>query len=96
MTAQQPSIGRIVHYRLSEQDINDVFVKHGQIRGSQPKVGDVCAAVVTGVFAAYRSVDAPPALDLRVFVNGPGDLWVTEKLEGTEPAQWCWPPRVGA
>jgi len=96
MTAQQPSIGRIVHYRLSEQDIrqvpNSVFA-----RGNRPSTGDIYPAVIVRV-----NDTASQSVNLRVLLDGPDGLWLTSREAGPDGAtgsldgRWFWPPRVGA
>lgn len=93
MTEQQPSIGRIVHYRLSEQDVNESFIRHGSTQALS--AGDVLPAIVVGVRRG-RAVDAPPALDMQVFLPGGYPLWVSSITEGAGHSEWFWPPRVGA
>lgn len=99
MTEQRPSIGRIVHYRLSDQDVSDAFVAHGQTHSQSLRAGDVLPAIVVGVFAEYKSIDAPLVLDMTVFLPGGHTLWVEavrELREGQADQHgfWCWPPRV--
>lgn len=103
MTKQLPSVGRIVHYRLTEQDVNDAFIQYG--RSVQAAVeGDVLPAIVVACYAEYRSIDAPTVLDLSVFVPGGGILYVQgvaqrdEALPDDEISNgcWSWPPRMDA
>lgn len=83
---QQPSIGRIVHYRLSEADVKE----HDQrLNGQKP--GDLCPAMIVRVF----STDDVGTSNLRVFPDGPRDtIWKTSVTRGSEPGQWDWPARV--
>jgi hypothetical protein len=92
MTEQQPSIGRIVHYRLSEQDVADIFVAHGASTGSFD-VGDVLPAIVLRVndptvWGVDLSVQLGSATMLRRAEAGPDGA--TGSLNG----RWFWPPRV--
>ena len=90
-----PTIGRIVHYRLTEQDARDASALDAS---PEMRAGDVLPAIIVGVFAAYRSVDAPPVCDLQVFLNGPGQMWRQgiSELPASEDGtgQWFWPPRI--
>lgn len=63
-------------------------------RGNDPREGDALPAVVVGVYAEYKSVEAPPVVDAQVFLNGPDMLWVTSRKQGDENGQWSWPPRA--
>ncbi len=95
----KPSIGRIVHYTLTEADaeaINrrrpngpmgrngDGAVVHA---GNHAAEGQVYAAMVVRIF------DAPYA-NLQVFLDGNDHYWATSRTEGEGPGFWCWPPRV--
>jgi hypothetical protein len=88
VTGQAPSVGRIVHYRLTEKDVNDIFVAHGTTNRQSVRAGDTFPAMVVAIFAAYKSVNAPAVLDLSVFVPGGHLLAVEEIAEGTEQGQW--------
>lgn len=88
MTGRSLSVGRIVHYRLSDQDVNDTFLLIGG--QTQAQRGTVFPAIV--VRADHDGAD------LQVFIDGPGLLWrprITETTTDTpEPGHWFWPPRV--
>lgn len=89
VSTQQPSIGRIVHYRLSDEDIskapNTVFA-----RGNRPYIGGVYPAVIV------RTADDDLRVNLRVLLDGPDDLWVTSAGYSVDTdGCWFWPPRVG-
>lgn len=90
----KPSIGRIVHYRRTEQDVNDLFVDFGTAGGGVPEVGEVVAAQIS-------RVNPDGSVNLRVMPDGPGTLCRASVFEGSADAfadgfgLWCWPPRVG-
>lgn len=85
-----PTIGRIVHYRLTEQDAAEAGAR----------AGDVLPAIIVGVFAAWRSVDAPLVCDLQVFLNSSAPVMLHRQGVSELPpnedgtGQWFWPPRV--
>jgi len=87
VSEQQPSIGRIVHYRLSEQDVADIFVAHGTETGHF-NVGDVLPAQIirVGENQVQLSVNLGSALLARY--AGPVSVPTTNGC-------WFWPPRVG-
>lgn len=80
MGEQRPTIGRIVHYRVSDHD-------GSEIRNNAVGPGEVLPAIVTRVWSAI-------SVQLRVFCDGPTDAWKTSVLLGEEPGQWSWPPRI--
>jgi hypothetical protein len=93
----QATIGRIVHYRLSEQDVQLIDEQHpmtgadGRRNPRNPvAVGQICPAMVVRIF------DPGPYVNLQVFLDGGAgaEYWATSRVEGDEPGQWSWPPRV--
>lgn len=100
--APAPSIGRIVHYRLSEADATDInrrrersqqappsqwgFQAH---RGNRAEAGQVFPADVVRVFGTSGGSPA----NLQVKLDGTDILWVTSVVHGDEDGQWTWPTR---
>lgn len=89
-----PSVGRIVHYKLSAGDVAEIDRQHPMynadgVRAQRNPVseGDVCAALVVRVFDAGYS-------NLQVFLDGAVRYWATSRQEGDGTGQWSWPPRV--
>lgn len=83
----KPMIGRIVHYKLSGEDVEDIIARRRWCKdafGSEIHPGDVVAALVSGV--NYGS-----SVNLRLFMDGSDFYWVTSRHEGTCPGQWRWP-----
>jgi hypothetical protein len=84
-----PSIGRIVHYQLSQDDA--IMVTNRRLRtgvdGNHVAVGQTYPAVIVQTFGGTT-------VNLRVMLDGDDLLWVTSRVEGTEAGTWCWPPRV--
>jgi hypothetical protein len=93
MTA--PTIGQIVHYKLTEQDVQAIDEKYPMIdadgrRSSRNRVnvGDVFPAMVVRVF------DADHGINLQVSLDGDMSYWATSRQEGDGHGFWFWPPRV--
>ena len=97
-----PTIGRIVHYCLTEQDAecinrrrvnyhldpsNEGFIFH---TGNVANAGDVFPAM------AVRVNDDGASVNAQVLLDGNDTLWVTSVVEsvGAVPGGWFWPPRV--
>jgi hypothetical protein len=90
----QPTIGRIVHYRLSAQDADEIATRRalvvtqdGHERGNSVYEGLACSAVVV-------AVSTPEIVNLQVLLDGDGSHWATSRHEGDEPGTWSWPARV--
>ena len=100
---QQPTIGRIVHYRLSDADVAAIHAASDATRGRRNPVsaGQVYPAQITAVFDP-----AGGTANMVVQLDGLQQHWVTssrrgEPADGLEttgetipPGTWCWPPRV--
>ncbi|MFI6909865.1 hypothetical protein ACIBKY_51995 [Nonomuraea sp. NPDC050394] len=105
-----PSIGRIVHYTLSEQDaqaINrrredfDAFQRshaHPHEPGQPGATGHqahVGNPVVAGLtFPAMIVRVFTSSANLQVFLDGNDTYWATSRSEGEGASHWAWPPRV--
>lgn len=79
MAEQKPSIGRIVHYTLSEFDPAVIDQQSPEIVDGQRvrngvRAGDVYPAVVVAVFDA-----ASGCANLRVLLDGRADYWATSR-----------------
>lgn len=60
----------------------------GSERGNNNN-GEYAPAIITQVFDS-----AAVGVNLRVFFDGEVVGWRTSVLEGDNPGQWSWPPRV--
>jgi hypothetical protein len=102
-----PSIGRIVHYTLSEQDADAINRRRADaIRGrtadehsgvilhsgNTTNAGDVYPAIVVRVFPG--GTEANGVCNLQVLLDGNDTYWATSRAEGDGQLHWCWPPRV--
>jgi hypothetical protein len=85
----QPTIGRIVHYTLSQQDADAINAQRGPLGGNHASEGDTYPAMVVRVFHPETST-----ANLQVFLDGPDSYWATSRTEGEGPFYWAWPPRV--
>ncbi|WP_033818893.1 hypothetical protein [Kitasatospora sp. MBT63] len=91
----QPTIGRIVHYVLSESDA-DLITRRRAARAAREAVGVETLGnhVEAGqVFPATIVRVWPDTVSLQVALDGPDGAWVTSRTEGTGPGTWAWPPR---
>jgi hypothetical protein len=105
----EPSVGRIVHYTLSQQDANEInrrradfadYVKGGGLReGTTGYVGHVGNHAQEGdVYPAMivRIFGGTPesAVNLQVFLDGNDTLWATSRTLGEGSFHWAWPERA--
>lgn len=103
------TIGRIVHYRLSEIDAQDINRKrHSFLQYKREHPAEDTNTGLTGHFGNQVSPgDIYPAMIVRVFPGNPHDVvnlqvhldgndlhWVTSRHHGGEDGEWNWPPRV--
>lgn len=92
MSGQAPSVGRIVHYRLSEGDASVIAHQRltvGSPQSNAAQAGDVYPAIVVRVFDPSVTT-----ANLQVFLDGTDSYWATSRQEGDDPGTWFWPPRV--
>jgi hypothetical protein len=91
----QPTIGRIVHYKLNEGDVAEIDRRFpqkdamGAYLRNPVSVGQVLPARVVAVFDATAGTS-----NLKADLDGYGEYWATSRAEGDEPGQWSWPPRA--
>jgi len=86
------TIGRIVHYRLSDGDKDAINARRGEtaVHANYVYAGDYLPAMITAVFGGSTG---PGSVNLKVFVDGDWDYWATSRPEGDGNGQWTWPPR---
>lgn len=95
--SQKPSIGRIVHYTLSEQDAERIAQQRGV---SAPNIGSAAGNGVSGgeiyplIITRVWGQAPESAVNGQVMLDGNDTLWVTSVQEGDGPRTFAWPPRV--
>lgn len=82
-----PTLGRIVHYKLMQADIDSFG---SGLNGLT--VGDLVPAIIARVNSP--SMPDGGSLNLRLLPDGTVTPSVTSRLMGDEPGQWNWPARV--
>lgn len=99
-----PTIGRIVHYRLTKEDAErtnqrriDAVVNAERMRterpGFQAHVGKLLRGgdvVPMMIVAAQR----PGLVNGQAILDGNDSLWVMAARLGDGPGEWFWPPRA--
>ncbi|MFE9624277.1 hypothetical protein [Streptomyces sp. NPDC006527] len=100
----QPTIGRVVHYTLSEHDAESINRRRTDFHesrsadsrtgfvghvGNHAEAGDVYPATVVRVWD-----ETQVTVNLQVHLDGTDTYWATSRAEGDQPGHWSWPPRV--
>jgi hypothetical protein len=98
-----PSVGRIVHYKLTTDDavaINGRRIQgagHSENwpEGAQAHVGNPAfqGQVFTAIVVSQLTSDLS-VMNVQVPLDGNDSCWVTSIHEGDDNGQWSWPPRV--
>ena len=85
----KPSIGRIVHYRLSERDIRLVEERRERRVGAWNylKVGQVLPMMIVVVHGDHPNA----AVNGQVFLDGDDTYFVMSCLVGEVPGTYAWP-----
>lgn len=101
MTEPVPSIGRIVHYRLSEEDAHKInrrrndateaahmMIHTGFLRhvGSSAYGGQIVSMIITLVL--------PASINGQAVLDGNDSFWLQSVQRGDEPGTWDWPPQI--
>ncbi|MFJ2162352.1 hypothetical protein [Streptomyces sp. NPDC087856] len=88
----KPSIGRIVHYTLSQQDADEINRRRAYTpqSGNTAIEGDVYPAMIVRIFGETPE----SAVNLQVFLDGNDSHWATSRTVGDGPFHWAWPERV--
>ncbi len=84
------TLGRIVHYTVSDHDLNNLTPGLSVQTGNHNAVraGSVYPAMVVGV-------NSENSANLQVFIDGDASFWATSRSEGDTPGTWAWPVRNG-
>jgi hypothetical protein len=101
------SPGRIVHYRLSADDVAQITRRRtdgaaiaARIKedkwplGAQAHIGNSVTAGDYYPAMVVRTWPGSISHNLQVFLDGCDVYWTTSRTEGDQEGQWCWPPRV--
>lgn len=93
----QPTLGRIVHYTLTQDDANTINRRRSG-RATRERVdvhtlGNFAEAGQTFPGVVVRA-SGGTTVNLQLMLDGADGLWLTSRTEGTKPGTWAWPPRV--
>lgn len=95
----EPTIGRIVHYRLCSSDAERINRRRkdaydsGSYRDQTGYMAHVGNQAIEGqeVPAVIVRVWDGGLVNLHVLLDGNDTFWATSRREGTDVAQWTWP-----
>jgi hypothetical protein len=100
-----PSVGRIVHYTLNENDADQINKRRADAVGSgvakdesgaivhvgnKVQAGDVYPLVITRTWGDKEG----SAVNGQVLLDGNDTFWATSRTEGEGQGVWSVPPRV--
>ena len=88
-----PSLGRIVHYTLSQYDADTINQRRGAgsaFQGNVVKEGDVFPLIITRVWGSSED----SAFNGQLMLDGNDTRWITSTSIGEGPTKCIWPPRV--
>jgi len=104
---QVPSVGRIVHYVLSEEDVNGINRRRAdgeshmsehreRSDGSQVHIGNraVAGAIYPLIITRVWGSDPTSGVNGQVLLDGNDAYWATSRVPGETPGTWHWPERV--
>lgn len=80
----KPSIGRIVHYTLDEEDVKSILEEKEVLH----EVGKIVPALVV-------AVNEDCSIAAQVFLDGPNEIYfIDDVFQGNENGTWRWPQKV--
>lgn len=100
-----PSIGRIVHYTLTDYDAESINKRRDDAQrfnpaknetgvivhvGNKAEAGQVFPLLITRVWGEGEAA----AVNGQVFLDGNDVYWATSRIQGQEPGQWRAPERT--
>jgi hypothetical protein len=92
------TIGRIVHYRLTEEDAQLIrtlrasanqLALPAEMQEFDVRAGEVYPAIAVKVYGPHQA-------SLQVFIDAPFPLWAKGRSEGEGVGEYLWPEYVGS
>jgi hypothetical protein len=96
-----PTIGRIVHLKLSAHCAEEVNRRRNDAKGGEASARKDGTQIHAGFPVAEGDefpmivcrVRSETTVNGQVFLDGNDTLWTSSVVEGTEPGTWHWPER---
>jgi len=91
----KPTVGRIVHYKLSEADISEINRRRAlyEFKGNPVSAGEVVPVIVAIVWPDEFGAGIP-GINGQALLDGEDSLWICSRREGPNSGEWMWPERV--
>lgn len=99
-----PTIGRIVHYQLSQYDADAINKRRADWQvncreNGTPQTGHVAHVGNSAAEGQYFPAVVVASwggttVNLQVILDGTDTYWATSRHEGDEPGTWTWPPKA--
>lgn len=87
----EPTVGRIVLYKLSQNDISRLQQHPMAYQANNHHAGDVVPMTVVRPWHATGKYNkGVSVLNGQAFIDGPFTFWVLSASEGEGPGQWSW------
>ena len=91
----KPSIGRIVHYKLSVYDLAEIVRRRHELSRAGGAHLEMAADQVLPMLIVKVHGDHPnSAVNGHVFLDGDDTLFVSSRLLGEAAGTWSWPAIV--
>ncbi len=102
----RPSIGRIVHYRLTTDNVNAINRRREDAKNNLEKMRTEKPGFQAHVGSEVEVDDLVSMTITQVWgkyinlvsgqatLDGNDSLWITDTTKGKEPGQWEWPERL--
>ncbi len=89
-----PTVGRIVLYRVTQNDIEGIMERRkasgGLFNGNPMDEGDAFPFLIT---EAWTGESPNKAVNGQLFLDGNDTYWLTSRMVGEGPGTWSWPKR---
>lgn len=105
-TVRRPTLGRMVHYRLTADQARHINNRRAHsdahrsthravANGTVIHVGNTASEgrMLPMVIVGVHGDSPESAVNGQVFLDGNDTLWVTSVVEGDQPGNYCWPQR---
>lgn len=91
----KPSIGRIVHYVLTQSDANKIeHLRNSEDFQGNPHSAGQHLPMIIAIVWPNEYGDSHDGVNGQVIVDGNFGLWITSVKEGEGPGTWHWPEPI--
>lgn len=92
MAQQEPTPGRIVHYKVSQEDAARLAQRRADgLPGNLHQEGEIVPLMIVRPWNPPGGyIPGVSVLNGKIFFDG-SEGWAMSISEGTQPGQWSWP-----